>query len=101
MILEISSGAESDLAEGFWFYERQSIGLGSYFRSSMFADIESLLYFGGVHEKELGFHRALAKRFPFGIYYTLHGDRLTIVAILDLRRDPLWVRSLLTHRSSP
>jgi hypothetical protein len=31
MIVHISSDAEEDLIEGFWFYERQSPGLGDYF----------------------------------------------------------------------
>ncbi|MEZ6116428.1 MAG: hypothetical protein R3C28_07635 [Pirellulaceae bacterium] len=33
MIVEISSDAEEDLGDGFWFYERQSQGLGRYFLS--------------------------------------------------------------------
>jgi len=98
MIIDISSGAEADVADGYWFYERQSIGLGDYFRSCIFADIESLRYFGGIHETENGFHRSLSKRFPFGIYYTMNGDRVTIVAILDLRREPLWIRESLDER---
>ena len=98
MIIEISSGAEADVADGYWFYERQSIGLGDYFRSCIFADIESLRYFGGIHEIENGFHRSLSKRFPFGIYYTVDGDRVTVVAILDLRREPLWLRESLDER---
>ena len=69
MIVGISSGAEADVADGYWFYERQSIGLGDYSRTCIFGDIESLVYFGGIHEIENGFHRLLSKRFPFGIYY--------------------------------
>ena len=65
MIVNISSDAEDDIAEGFWFYERQSAGLGDYFRSSIIADIESLAFYGGVHEVEYGYHRSLSKRFPF------------------------------------
>jgi hypothetical protein len=42
MKIEISAGAEADIADGYWFYERQSIGLGDYFRSCIFVDIESL-----------------------------------------------------------
>jgi hypothetical protein len=61
-----SSGAEADAADGYWYYERQSRGPGDYFRSCIFADIESLVYYGGIHEKVDGFHRALSKRFPFG-----------------------------------
>jgi len=98
MIIEISSGAEADVADGYWFYECQSIGLGDYFRSCIFADIESLRYFGGIHEIENGFNRSLSKRFPFGIYYIVDGDCVTVVAILDLRREPLWIRESLDER---
>jgi hypothetical protein len=37
---------------------------------------------------EFGFHRALAKRFPFGIYYRVEGAIVRVYAVLDLRRDP-------------
>lgn len=98
MIVGISSGAEADIADGYWFYERQSIGLGDYFRTCIFADVESLAYTAGMHEIEYGLHRCFGKRFPFGIYYTLAGDCVTIVAILDLRREPLWIRQSLNDR---
>ena len=35
MIVSISSDAEVDIAEGYWFYERQFPGLGDYFRSRL------------------------------------------------------------------
>lgn len=98
MIVGISSGAEADIADGYWFYERQSVGLGDYFRTCIFADVESLTYSAGIHEIENGFHRSLAKRFPFGVYCTVAGDFVTIVAILDLRREPLWIRESLDAR---
>ncbi len=98
MKVGISSGAEADVADGYWFYERQSLGLGDYFRSCIFVDIESLVYFGGIHEIVDGLHRSLSKRFPFGIYYSVDGEFATVVAILDLRREPLWIRDLLQGR---
>lgn len=98
MIVGISSGAESDIAEGYWFYERQSVGLGDYFRTCIFSDVESLAFYGGIHEIEHGLHRSLSKRFPFGIYYTVKNERVTIVGILDLRREPLWIREMLDDR---
>ena len=33
----------------------------------------------------------LSKRFPFGIYYEMEDDVVYVYAILDLRRDPLWI----------
>jgi|GEM_PF-3814180 len=52
MKIEISAGTEADVADGYLFYERQSIELGDYFRSCIFVDIESLRYFRGIHEIE-------------------------------------------------
>jgi hypothetical protein len=95
MIVDISSDAEQDLAEGFWFYERQSPGLGNYFRSCLIADIESLEYYAGVHSKHCGYFRSLSKRFPFGIFYGCDNERALVIAVLDLRREPMWIRKRL------
>jgi len=40
----------------------------------------------------------LSKRFPFGIYYEVEDDVAYVYAILDLRRDPLWIRQQLPRR---
>ena len=95
MIINISSDALRDLEEGFWFDEQQASGLGGYFGSCLLADIESLAYYGGIHGLAHGLHRALSKRFPFCIYDTFDADDLTVVAVLDARRDPLWTRQRL------
>ena len=49
MIVEIHDTAEIDLKDGFHFYERQSPGLGAYFLDSLYSDIDSLAYYGGIH----------------------------------------------------
>lgn len=87
--VRITRSAEEDLLNGFNFYERQQAGIGTYFLDSLYADIDSLMLFGGVHPKADGrVHRALAKRFPFAIYYELEGNTATVVAILDCRKNP-------------
>lgn len=40
----------------------------------------------------------LSKRFPFGIYYEVENGTVYVYAILDLRREPLWVRKQLRKR---
>lgn len=40
----------------------------------------------------------LASRFPFGIYYREAPDRTEVLAVLDLRRDPNWLRKELGFR---
>jgi len=52
-------------------------------------------YFGGIHQVVNGYHRALSKRFPFSIYYDIKSETLTVVAVLDARQDPLWIRQRL------
>ena len=89
MRLRIARAAEDDLINGFRFYERQQSGLGEYFLDSLSADIDALILFAGIHPKPFGrFHRTLAKRFPFAIYYDLDEDTATVVAVLDCRQDP-------------
>lgn len=96
MIIEILDEAEEDLIDGFDFYEQQSKGLGEYFLDSIFSDIESLHVYAGIHTLHFGYHRLLAKRFPFAIYYRILKDVIRVYAILDCRRNPAWVRNRLT-----
>ena len=96
MRIEILDEAEKDLIDGFAFYDRQSIGLGNYFLDSIFSDIESLHLYAGIHPLNFGYHRLLAKRFPFAIYYRVQNEVIRVYAILDCRRDPAWVRTRLT-----
>lgn len=95
MKIQLSSDALADLEEGFNFYRQQAPGLGSYFIASLTADIEALSYYGGIHQVVHGYYRALSRRFPFCIYYAIEADDLTVMAILDARRDPLWTRQRL------
>jgi hypothetical protein len=92
----IQSSAQADLAEGFDFYEEIEAGLGGYFLDSLFSDIDSLQLYAGIHIIHFGkYHRLLSKRFPYGIYYQIHEDAIRIRAVLDLRRDPAWIRRRL------
>lgn len=51
MKIRILESAREDLKEGFYFYESQERGVGSYFLESLFSDIESLRLFAGIHGK--------------------------------------------------
>jgi hypothetical protein len=61
MKIESLDTAWRDLVEGFRFYEEQGVGLGSYFLTSLYADIESLRVYGGIHSKPYKhYHRLLS-----------------------------------------
>jgi hypothetical protein len=69
-----------DLKIGEEFYENQNKGLGSYFKDSIMADIESL--------------------WLYGIYYYINENLIVIVAILDLRQNPNNISVFLSSRKN-
>ncbi len=95
MKIQILDEAQLDLAYGFQFYEMQSDGLGDYFLNSLFSDIDSLQIYAGIHARYFGYHRLLAKRFPFAVYYRIENQIVRIYAVLDCRRNPAWVQNRL------
>jgi hypothetical protein len=96
MKLRILRSALNDLGNGRKFYDWQGAGLGGYFFDSVFADIDSLSRHGGIHLKIFGYHRKLASRFPYAIYYRMNGrDEVIVFRVLDCRQDPAKTRSAL------
>lgn len=92
----ISDEALEDLSDRQRFYERQELGLGEYFSSHLKADIEGLKVTGGIHRKAYrNLHRLLSKTFPWAVFYIHSETRVTVVAVIDCRRDPKWIRELL------
>jgi len=100
--IQILDRAEDDLVQGFWFYESQRVGLGSYFRASLYSDIESLRLYAGIHRRVYGsYHRLLSKRFPFAVFYTASENTVFVHAVLDCRRDPAWIRERVRGQVRP
>ncbi len=88
MKIQVLRSAMEDLAAGRKFYDRQEIDLGDYFFDSLFAEIDSLALYGGIHAVHFGFHRLLAKRFPYAVYYKMTDDKVIVYRVLDCRRNP-------------
>lgn len=89
----------NDLNDGKTFYEQRKIGVGDYFWDSLIADIESLTIYAGIHNKRYNLYRMFSKRFPYSIYYEIELEIAYIVAVLPMRRDPLWIEKNLGGRS--
>jgi hypothetical protein len=60
--LRILSLAETDLLDGFRFYERQGRGVGWYFLESLNSDIESLRLYAGAHRRVFGYQHVTFER---------------------------------------
>ena len=96
MKIKILSSASQDLIDGYWFYEKQAEGLGTYFLDSLFSDIDSLIINAGIHPLHFGkYHRMLSKRFPFAVYYRVENKTALVYGVLDCRRSPAWIKKKL------
>ena len=88
MKIHVLESAQEDISHAAEFYEKQRVGLGSYFQESIILDLESLHFNAGIHPIFYGFHRMLSKRFPFAVYYRINAENIFIYAILDCRSKP-------------
>ena len=96
MKVRVLESARKDLIDGFYFYEKQADGIGKYFLESIYSDIDSLSDNAGIHPVYFDeYHRLLAARFPFVVYYKVMEDAALVYAVLDCRREPAWIRSVL------
>lgn len=96
MKIVVLRSARKTIADGFWFYENQEAGLGSYFRNSIMADIRSLKLYAGIHQVHFDkYHRLVSRTFPYSIFYRVEESEIRVYAVLDSRRDPDWISDRL------
>ncbi len=87
--LIIRPEAEADLAEAKDWYERQRQGLGLEFVLSVEEALDRIRRMPHVHaEIYKGVRRSATRRFPYGVYYRLTGESVTVIAVMHSRRDP-------------
>lgn len=95
MKVVILNRAQLDLLAGFWFYEKQSPGVGNHYVGTLKAEIDSLASTAGIHRRVGRYHRHLVRKFSTAIYYSLRDETVFVETILDCRRSPEWVRRRL------
>ena len=98
MNVEILDEARLDIADGVAFYDHQSDRAGDYFFQRILDDIEFLKDSAGIHELHFGYHRKIASRHPFVIYYRIVSNSVEVVAVLDGRSRPTDLDAILRKR---
>ena len=83
------AAADADIEAAFEWYESEQPELGFEFLDEVRATYSRILD-GPFKYQELrsGIRRALTRRFPYGIYFSVEGDLIVIIAVLDTSRDP-------------
>lgn len=98
MKIRLLAEASQDLQSGREFYRTKSTHAADYFSDCLASDIESLRFFGGIHEKYRGYFRCRSKRFPFIIYYKMTETSVDIYAVIDGRQSPRTIAAILQRR---
>lgn len=81
--------AEADLFDAVNWYEVKVKSLGSHFLLNVEAAVESILRtpeaFTPIYKNT---RRALVRKFPFGIHYLIDGDKIIVLAVFHVKRNP-------------
>jgi len=83
--------AEKELDEAFLWYEEQLEGLGKQFITVIQQTILRLSRYPELYPECIpGIRRALVKKFPYGVFYSIDKDTVVIYAIAHLHRLPFY-----------
>ena len=90
MRILVLSCAEAEMVEAVEFYNSQRPGLGYEFAAEVKAAFNRIEQFPDAWPPfSKRSRRCIVNRFPFGVLYQERADSILVVAIMDLRRDPV------------
>ena len=90
---EFLEPAQIELEEDVQYFNEQRAGLGFEFAKEVADTITRILRYPEAWAKlSRRTRRCRTKRFPYGVIYQIRGDKILIVAIMHLRRKPLYWR---------
>jgi hypothetical protein len=85
--------AERELHDAALYYEQENAGLGVKFLDETERYIDAIMKNPYAGKKVRGqVRRRILRTFPYGILYSVKGDGIRVLAIMNLKRRPLyWV----------
>jgi toxin ParE1/3/4 len=87
--LIVSDRALREMGEAYEWYEEQVAGLGNEFLEALDVQFEVIAQSPHIYaETQRGVRRALLARFPYGIFYALKGDIVSILGVIHTARSP-------------
>jgi len=92
--LLIRPEAELDLTAAYRWYEDKDTGLGEEFLRTVEASLHGVQKTPQTHQKIYKeIRRAFTKRFPYGIFYLVDNDTVSVLGVLHARRDPAVIKA--------
>ena len=98
--VEFLEFVEADLRNARRFYDSWQFKGAEKFHQKF---LETIFWIGWNPEmfpkRHKQFRRAIIRRSYFAVFYVIEPDVVTVVAVLDMRRDPRSIESMLRSRS--
>lgn len=91
---------EDDLASIYDYYEAFDPALPGRFEARMDQQIKRIELFpesGSILFES--YRRVLLKRFPYLAVYVVGDDRIDLLAVVNVRRDPEWIEATVAERA--
>jgi plasmid stabilization system protein ParE len=80
---------QPEIDEAYLWYEQQRTGRGDDFLSAIEMVFDRIGKFPEMHQMVFqDVRRGLVSRFPYGVFYRIHPDRVEVVAVYHTSRDP-------------
>ena len=90
----LAPAAESDIEHAFRWYEERDVTAAIEFRAEAFEAIDQLATDPMRWRTDPnGKRRRLVKRFPYSVWFDVHGNTVTVLAVAHHRRLPGYWRS--------
>ena len=87
--LSVRKEAEADVQEAFEYYESCRAGLGYDLLLCIEASFSLIEknpnQYKPIHKTV---HRALVKRFPYGVFYVIKGNKVSVIGVVHARKNP-------------
>ncbi len=81
--------AEAELREAYLWYEEQRPGLGEDLLLCVDACLATIRRHPEMHPVVHGsVRRALLRRFPYGVFFVVEQNTISVIAVFHLSRDP-------------
>lgn len=85
----LAPSAENDVADAYRWYKERNGTAADAFRTEVFAVLDRLAEAPlSWPADEDGNRKRAIKRFPFSVWFEVHGDQVTVLAIAHHRRRP-------------
>ncbi len=80
---------QGEIDDAYRWYEQQQPGLGDDFLVAVDEVLNRISQMPEIHQviwRDV--RRGLLRRFPYGVFYRVHPDRVEVIAVQHGRRDP-------------